>query len=129
MYWSLFNQHYRHAPKRSCVPEGTPFYKIVVFAGKRFLLSSPPPPSFLFFSLAPTFSTNSRENACYAGYSSYVCIFYAVNNSARVIYVICTNGNRHFRVHVHHPGSIKVNKIIQLHTCINDFILCRIYTE
>ena len=28
----------------------------------------PPPPSFLFFVLVPTFSTNSRGNACYAGY-------------------------------------------------------------
>ena len=38
------------------------------FAGKRFLLSPPPPPSFLFFfALVPTFSTNSRGNACYAG--------------------------------------------------------------
>ena len=31
---------------------------------------SAPPPSFLFsFALVPTFSTNSRGNACYAGYS------------------------------------------------------------
>ena len=36
-------------------------------AGKRFLLSPPSPPSFLFFfALVPTFSTNSRGNACYA---------------------------------------------------------------
>ena len=38
---------------------------------QRFLLSPPPPPppSFLFFfALVPTFSTNLRGNACYAGY-------------------------------------------------------------
>ena len=38
--------------------------------GKRYLLSLPPPPSFLFFALVPTFSTNSRGNACYASYRS-----------------------------------------------------------
>ena len=33
-----------------------------------FLHSPPPPPSFLlFFALVPTFSTNSRGSACYAG--------------------------------------------------------------
>ena len=31
-----------------------------------------PPQSFLFcFALVPTFSTNSRENACYVGYGTY----------------------------------------------------------
>ena len=30
---------------------------------------TPPPPSFLFFALVPTFSTNPRGNACYAGNS------------------------------------------------------------
>ena len=39
------------------------------FAGKCFLLSPPPSPSFLFFALVPTFSMNSRRNACYAGYN------------------------------------------------------------
>ena len=36
------------------------------------LLSPPPPPSFLFFFfvLVPTFSTNSRGIACYAGRNS-----------------------------------------------------------
>ena len=42
--------------------------KMDSFAGKLFLLSPPPPPSFIFFfALVPTFSTNSRRNACYAG--------------------------------------------------------------
>ena len=38
---------------------------------KRKKVSPPPPPSFPFcFALVPTFSTNSRESACYAGYQS-----------------------------------------------------------
>ena len=53
------------APIRSCVLGRTQFFKIVGFAGRRFLLSPPPPPSFLFFAFVPTFSTNSRGNACY----------------------------------------------------------------
>ena len=32
--------------------------------------STPPPPKFLFFALVPTFSTNSRGKACYAGKSN-----------------------------------------------------------
>ena len=35
-------------------------------------VSPPPPQSFLFcFALIPTFSTNSRGNACYVGYGTY----------------------------------------------------------
>ena len=34
------------------------------------LHSTPPPLKFLFFALVPTFSTNSRRKACYAGKSN-----------------------------------------------------------
>ena len=38
--------------------------------GNSLLHSPPPPPSFLFLALVPaTFSTNSRGNACYPGYT------------------------------------------------------------
>ena len=66
---------------------GAPFvgeraFKIEGFAGKRSLLSPPPPPSFNLFALAPFFalpecdkliraariSFASYGNACYAGY-------------------------------------------------------------
>ena len=41
---------------------------------KRFLLSSPPSPlRFLFCALVPTFSSNSRRNACYTGqFGTYI---------------------------------------------------------
>ena len=39
----------RTAPMRSCVRGRKQFFKIVGFAGKRFLCSPPPPPSFIFF--------------------------------------------------------------------------------
>ena len=67
MYWLLFNQHYQHRTIKSRVRGQTQFFKTVGFAGKRFLLSPPSPPSFPFCALVPTFSTNSRGNACHAG--------------------------------------------------------------
>ena len=36
--------------------------------GQAFPSLPSPSPSFFFFALVPTFSTNSRGNACYAGY-------------------------------------------------------------
>ena len=47
------------------------FFKIVGFAGKRFLLS--PPPSFLFFALAQ-FSRRTRAETL-ATQASYACDF------------------------------------------------------
>ena len=52
------------APIRNCVHGRTQFFKIVGFAGKRFLLSPPPPPSFIIFTLFPTFSRKSRGRVC-----------------------------------------------------------------
>ena len=63
MFRVLSNQHYQHtAPIRSCVPGRTRFFKIVGFAGVRFLHSPPPPPSFLFFFLLSSqLSRRTRE--------------------------------------------------------------------
>ena len=79
----------------------TQFSKIVGFAGKRFLHSPSPPPSFLFFALVPTFSTNSRGNACYAGYKivkycilSEVCMIKSVPHSTVSPQMWCTNGKK-----------------------------------
>ena len=56
-------------------------------------------------SLSPLSSLGGTQGWCFL---SNVCIYYAIlNNLARVIYVICANGN-----HVHYPGS--VNKLIYL---------------
>ena len=51
----------RTAPIRSCVRGRTQFFKIVGFAGKRFLRSPPPPPSFIFFCSCPSFLDEPRE--------------------------------------------------------------------
>ena len=46
---------------RSCFRGRTQFFKIVGFAGKRFLRSPPPPPSFMFFCSCPSFLDEPRE--------------------------------------------------------------------
>ena len=51
-------------------------YKIFSLRSKRFQSSYsapfPLPPHSFFFALVPTFSTNSRGNACYAGYKIFL---------------------------------------------------------
>ena len=63
------------------------FFRIEGFAGKRSLLSPPPPPSLILFALAPfsarpecenffsrpDISFGSYENACYAGKNKWAC--------------------------------------------------------
>ena len=71
----IYSLHSKRLPSSYCakVEARTKKKKLEVGGGgrkrKNFLLSPPPSPSYLFiFSLVPSFSTNSRGNACYAGY-------------------------------------------------------------
>ena len=76
---SLGNQHYHAAPIRKLRSWTNGFFKIMGFAGKRFLSSLPLPPlGLFFFALAPIFARSKKPkilqtwgkpygNACYAG--------------------------------------------------------------
>ena len=70
MYWLLFNQHYQHRTNQKLRSWANVVFQNRGVCGQAFpSLPSPSPliPIF-FFALVPTFSTNSRGNACYAGY-------------------------------------------------------------
>ena len=68
MFRVLSNQHYQHRTNQKLRSWANAVFQNRGFAGKQFLLSPPPPPVIpFFFALVPTFSTNSRGNAFYAG--------------------------------------------------------------
>ena len=70
MYWLLFNQHYQHRTNQKLRSWANAVFQNRGVCGQAFPSLPSPSPSFLFFffALVPTFSTNSRGNACYAGY-------------------------------------------------------------
>ena len=68
MYWLLFNQHYQHRTnEKLCLWANAVFQNRGVFRQAFPSFPSSSSPSFLFFALVPTFSTNSHKNAWYAG--------------------------------------------------------------
>ena len=67
MYWLLFNKHYQHRTNQKLRSWANAVFQNRGVCGQAFPSLPSPSPSFFFFALVPTFSTNSRGNACYAG--------------------------------------------------------------
>ena len=70
MYWLLFNQHYQHRTNEKLRSWANAAFICGVCSAQAFPSLLSPSPVILVFALFPAFSTNSRGNACYAGYSS-----------------------------------------------------------
>ena len=67
MYWLLFNQHYQHRTNQKPRSWANAVFQNRGVCGQAFPFLSSPSPVIPFFALVPTFSTNSRGNACHAG--------------------------------------------------------------
>ena len=72
MFRVLSNQHYQHRANQKLRSWANAVFQNRGVCGQAVPFSSPSPVlSLFFFALVPTFSTNSRGNACHAGYCQW----------------------------------------------------------
>ena len=71
MFRMLSNQHYPHRANQKLRSWANAVFQNRGVCGQAVPSFPSPSPVIPFFALFPTFSTNSRGNACYAGYQQY----------------------------------------------------------
>ena len=75
LVWLMFpmisNQHYPHRANQKLRSWANAVFQNRGVCGQAVPSFPSPSPVIPFFALFPTFSTNSRGNACYAGYQQY----------------------------------------------------------